>query len=68
MDKMEDKKKCANCQRELDVGVDVTRIIEGVIGLKDFVPLGKPLLFCCEKCIREYYDLGSLPSVTPRIP
>ena len=68
MIKMEDKKTCTNCRRELDVGVDATRVDEGVIGLKDFVPLGEPLFFCSEECIRAYYDLSGLPSVPPRVP
>ncbi len=65
---MENKKTCANCRRELDVGVDTIRIDEGVIGMKDFVPLDKTLFFCCEKCISSYFDLGNLPSVPKRIP
>lgn len=65
---MEDKKCCANCRRELDVGVDATRVDEGVVGVKDFVPLGEPMFFCCEECINVYFDLGSLPSVPKRIP
>ena len=68
MDMMEDKETCANCVRELDVGVDAIRVDEGVMGMKDFVPLEKTLLFCCEKCLAEYYDLSDLPSVPRRIP
>jgi hypothetical protein len=64
---MEDK-KCANCVRELDVGVDAIRGDEGVIGTKDFVPLGKAMFFCSEKCISDYYDTNDLPSLPPRIP
>jgi hypothetical protein len=65
---MEDKEICANCRRELDVGVDAIRVDEGVMGMKDFVPLEKTLLFCCEKCLIEYYDLGNLSSMPRRIP
>jgi len=65
---MEEKKLCANCRRGLDVGVDATKIDEGVIGMKGFVPLGKALFFCCEDCVSSYFDLGSLPSVPKRIP
>ena len=54
--------------RELDVGVDAIRIDEGVIGMKDFVSLDKTLFFCCEECISNHFDLGSLPSVPKRIP
>ncbi len=64
---MENKSTCANCQRELDVGVEAIRVDTGVIGMKGFVPLDT-LLFCCEKCMTEYHDLGSLPSVPKRIP
>jgi hypothetical protein len=65
---MEAPKTCANCQRELDIGVDAIRIDEGVIGMKDFVALDKTLFFCCEECISKYFDLSSLPSVPKRIP
>ena len=65
---MEDKKTCANCRRELDVGVDAIRIDEGVIGMKDFVPLDKTTFFCWEECVSKYFDLSSLPSVPKRIP
>ena len=65
---METKKLCANCERELDVGVDAIRIDEGVIGMKGFVPLDKTMLFCCDKCIRDYFDLGDLPSMPKRVP
>jgi hypothetical protein len=65
---MEDKRTCANCERELDVGVDAIRVDEGVMGMKGFVPLEKTLLFCCEKFLGEYYDLSDLPSVPRRIP
>ena len=65
---MENKKICANCTQELDVGVDATRVDRGVIGMKDFVPLGETLLFCSEKCIEEYFDMGNLQDVPRRIP
>ena len=65
---MENKKNCANCRCELDVGVDAIKVDEGVIGVKDFVPLEKTLFFCCEKCLRDYFDMSDLPSMPPRIP
>ena len=65
---MENKNTCENCRRELDVGVDATRIEEGVIGTKGFVPLDKTMFFCSDKCVHAYYDLSSLPSIPPRIP
>ena len=65
---MENKKNCENCQRELDVGLDAIKVDEGVIGTRGFVPLDKTLFFCCEECIKDYYDLSDLPSVPRRIP
>ena len=65
---MGNRKTCTNCERELDVGVDAIQVDEGVMGMKGFVPLEKTMLFCCEKCLREYYDLSDLPSAPRRIP
>ena len=65
---METKKNCANCRRELDVGVDAIKVDEGVIGTKGFVPLDKVMFFCCEKCFQDYFDMSNLPSMPPRIP
>jgi hypothetical protein len=65
---MENKKNCANCRRELDVGVDAIKVDEGVIGVKDFVSLEKTLFFCCERCLSDYFDMHDLPSMPPRIP
>ena len=65
---MENKKTCANCGHELDIGVDVIKADEGVIGMRDFVPLGKPLFFCCEKCLVDYFDMDALESLPRRIP
>lgn len=60
--------KCANCNRELNLGVDAIRVDEGVIGMKGFIPLENTMLFCCERCLRDYFDLGDLPSVPNRMP
>lgn len=65
---MEKQNTCANCQRELDVGIEATKVDGGVIGMRGFVPLGDTQYFCSEECLRDYYDLGDLPSVQPRIP
>jgi len=63
-----ENKKCANCTRELDIGVDTLRVDEGVIGTKDFVPLDSTMFFCCERCLYDYFDMGDLPSVPRKIP
>lgn len=65
---MENKKKCANCNRELEIGMDAIRVEEGVTGTKGFIPLENVLFFCCEKCLRDYFDLSDLPSRPSRIP
>jgi hypothetical protein len=66
---MEIKKTCTNCIRELDIGTEVLRVDEGVIGTKNsFVPLENTLLFCCDRCLRDYFDIGDLPSVPRRFP
>lgn len=65
---MKNKNKCAQCRRVLDVGTDAIRVEEGVMGIKGFIPLEKILYFCCEDCIREYFDLSSLPSLPGRFP
>jgi hypothetical protein len=53
----------------LDVGVEVLRVEQGVIGTrKNFVNLDDEKLFCCEKCLCDYYDLDDLPTLPPKIP
>jgi len=64
---MESKHKCENCQQELDLGVEAIKTEKGVIGMRGFVPL-ETLLFCSEKCLRDYYDLSDLPKQPTRIP
>jgi hypothetical protein len=68
IDRMVNKKKCENCRRDLDVGVDVMVAYKGVIGTRDVVPLETSMLFCSEKCHREFFDIGDLQSVPGRIP
>jgi len=63
-----ENKNCANCQHDLDVGREVTKMDEGVMGLKGFVPLDKTLFFCCEECVSAYFDVRGLPSMPKRIP
>lgn len=64
----EKKMTCGHCRRGLDVGVDVMRVEEGVIGMRGFVPLGDEQFFCSDKCLREDCDLSDLPSMPPRVP
>ncbi len=64
----EQKTNCTHCHRELDLGVDVKRVEEGVIGMRGFVPLGEAQFFCSEECLRDDFDLSDLPSMPPRVP
>ena len=65
---MEIKKTCANCNMELEIGKDTITVQEGVTGLKGFIPLENILYFCCDKCLRDYFDIGDLPSMPRRVP
>jgi len=66
---MEIKKTCSNCIRELEIGMDLLRVDQGVLGTKGtFVPLENTLLFCGERCLRDYFDIGDLPSMPGRVP
>lgn len=64
---METEKTCSNCNRQLEIGTDVIRADEGVIGMKGFIPLENVLFFCCERCLKEYFN-GDLPNLPGRIP
>ena len=59
---------CTNCKRELDVGVEATKVNSGVIGMRGFVPLGDSQYFCCDNCVKDYFDLSDLQSMPPRLP
>lgn len=63
-----EKSNCTNCRRKLEIGVDVICVEDGVIGMKGLIPLGKPMLFCSEKCLCDYFDMSDLPSCPGRIP
>ena len=67
---METKKTtCNNCRRELDIGLEVLRVEQGVIGTKrNFVNLDNEKLFCKERCLKDYYDIDDLTSLPSRIP
>lgn len=65
---METKIICANCEKEIELGIDAFEVKEGVTGLKGFIPLEDSLFFCCERCIKEYFDISDLPSMPGRFP
>ena len=49
--------QCVMCRRDLDLGMDVYGVQQGVIGQRGFVPLELEdwTLCCCEPCLSEYY-------------
>jgi hypothetical protein len=52
-------KECMNCQFALDMGRDAISFELGVIGPRGFIPLDEKMLFCCEKCVKEYFNGNS---------
>lgn len=44
---------CTHCGKELDLGVDVLALQEGVIGTRGIVPLAEQEVFCSEDCLRD---------------
>jgi hypothetical protein len=66
MEEPESTKKCATCDRSLDLGVEVIRTEIGVMGGQGFVPLEDPMIFCSDKCADDYFRLED--SFPPRIP
>jgi hypothetical protein len=61
MEKEEENKtkECVNCQFELDMGRDAIGVELGVVGPRGFIPLDDKMLFCCEKCVKEYFNGNS---------
>ncbi len=52
------KPRCAQCRRELDLGVDVIGIQQGVLGPRGFVHLDERKLLCGELCLEQYVCNG----------
>lgn len=69
MEKEESKTiRCVECRRELNLGVDVLAITEGVLGPRGFVPLGKPNYICSESCLQERVGSVDVEKLDRRIP
>lgn len=62
--------QCAACRRALQEGLDVFEVCEGLIGIRDFVPLQQPMYFCCSDCLKDYFSAGAgyLPKAPKRVP
>ena len=63
-------KRCAQCRRDLDLGVDAVGIQQGVIGPRGFVPLEDMRLLCGENCLRNYVcdGTGEAERLSRRVP
>jgi hypothetical protein len=61
-------RKCEQCRRRLDLGVNVYSAEEGVIGPRGFVSLEQPNLFCGESCLRDCFDDVDVLRLKRRIP
>jgi hypothetical protein len=58
--------ECRTCRRELEEGMNVLNIQEGIIGKLGFVALGEKLLFCNFECLRNNLD-GSKGHILKRL-
>lgn len=52
----EEKKRiqCEHCRRELQLGEDVIRMENGVIGPRGFIDLDDAMFFCNDECLKGY--------------
>ena len=60
--------ECSQCQRKLELGVDVITVEKCVVGPRGTVPLGELENFCSEECLAQFYNGHDLPQVDRRIP
>ncbi len=60
--------ECCTCRRELEEGMNVLEVQEGIIGKLGFVALGEKLLFCNFECLRDYLDGSKGHVLKRRIP
>ncbi len=59
---------CRTCSRELEEGMNVLEVQEGIIGKLGFVALREKLLFCNFACLRNYLDGSKGHVLKRRIP
>ena len=60
--------ECSQCQRKLELGVDVITVEKCVIGPRGIVPLGELENFCSEECLIDFYSDADIPHIDRRIP
>ena len=58
---------CTACRCEIYEGWDLIEVREGVLGLKGFIPLEEPLLFCSAKCLVEHFEDSSDSACWPQV-
>ncbi len=55
-EEQEEDPQCAECRRELYLGLDALRLQQGVVGPRGFIVLDKPTFFCDETCLARYLN------------
>lgn len=50
----EDTIECAECHARIDLGRDLIRLEQGVLGPRGLVPLENAVYFCSESCMQEH--------------
>ena len=58
--------KCSTCRKELNEGMDVLEVQEGVVGTRGFVPLDSNAVFCSVECLKEYFRASKGYEKAPR--
>jgi len=48
--------ECATCRRKLNEGDDALQLEEAILGSHGVVPLDKPILFCSEQCLKDFFN------------
>ena len=51
--------RCSKCQRKIEFGEKAFAVEEGFIGPRGFVALESVMLFCSEKCVRDFFQNGN---------
>lgn len=62
------RRLCAHCQRQIQLGEDVLALEQGVIGPRGLVPLEKSLWFCDGECAARYFGEEEVVQLPRRIP
>lgn len=60
--------ECRTCRGELEEGMNVVELQEGIIGKLGFVSFGEKLLFSSFECLRNYLDGSKGHVLKRRIP